>query len=329
MANPKDNNKGKGKGNKFYEKFSQKDNPKLKDAHKGVQKKLKKKDEKEKKFVQPSAKKTFSSKDKVKGNPPQYDFKKVYETAKKKGKQISSSPDEVRLNRYISNSGICSRREADELIKKGEVKVNGKVVTEMGFRVKQGDRVEYNGKVLQGERFVYVLLNKPKGFLCTMKDDFGRKTVIDLVGNACEERIYPVGRLDRETVGLLLLTNDGDLAKRLTHPSNNIKKVYRVELNKPITEEHFNQIGEGIELEDGLIKPDDLARNNIDKTVLGIEIHSGKNRVVRRLFAHLGYEVTKLDRTTFAGLTKIDLPRGQWRYLTESELIRLKYMGNS
>ena len=234
--------------------------------------------------------------------------------------------DEIRLNKYISNSGLCSRREADELIESGMIKVNGEVVTEMGYKVKDSDTVKYGKDVLNRERMMYVLLNKPKDFLTTMDDPQERKTVMDLVSGACKERVYPVGRLDRNTTGLLLLTNDGELTVKLTHPSNNIKKIYQAELDKPITEEHFEMIKEGLELEDGLIKPDQLAITSADAHVVGIEIHSGKNRIVRRIFEHLGYEVTKLDRTTYAGLTKKDLPRGKWRFLSEKELIRLKYM---
>jgi 23S rRNA pseudouridine2605 synthase len=234
--------------------------------------------------------------------------------------------EEIRLNKYISNSGLCSRREADDLIESGMIKVNGEVVTEMGYKVKDSDTVKYGKDVLNRERMMYVLLNKPKDFLTTMDDPQERKTVMDLVSGACKERVYPVGRLDRNTTGLLLLTNDGELTVKLTHPSNDIKKIYQAELDKPITEEHFEMIKEGLELEDGLIKPDQLAITSADAHVVGIEIHSGKNRIVRRIFEHLGYEVTKLDRTTYAGLTKKDLPRGKWRFLSEKELIRLKYM---
>jgi 23S rRNA pseudouridine2605 synthase len=246
---------------------------------------------------------------------------------KEKIDQEPNSPDEeIRLNKYISNSGLCSRREADELIESGMIKVNGEVVTEMGYKVKDSDTVKYGKDVLNRERMMYVLLNKPKDFLTTMDDPQERKTVMDLVGGACKERIYPVGRLDRNTTGLLLLTNDGELTVKLTHPSNDIKKIYQAELDKPITDEHFEMIKNGIELEDGEIKPDQVAIVSPDSHVVGIEIHSGKNRIVRRIFEHLGYEVTKLDRTTYAGLTKKDLPRGKWRFLSEKELIRLKYM---
>ncbi|RYU97612.1 pseudouridine synthase [Emticicia agri] len=232
----------------------------------------------------------------------------------------------IRLNRYISNAGIASRRDADELIASGQITVNGKEITEMGYKVKPSDVVKYGKKILNREKLVYLLLNKPKDFITTTEDPNERKTVMDLVANACEERVYPVGRLDRNTTGLLLLTNDGELAEKLSHPSNEIKKIYQVELDKPITDEHFEAIKNGVELEDGLIKADDLGLVTPDAEVVGIEIHSGKNRIVRRIFEHFGYEVLKLDRTTYAGLNKKDLPRGKWRFLTEKEVIRLKYM---
>lgn len=231
----------------------------------------------------------------------------------------------TRLNRYIANSGVCSRREADELIARGDISVNGKVVTEMGFKVKEGDTVKYGTKTLNPERFVYVLLNKPKDYITTTEDPEERKTVMELVADAGNFRMYPVGRLDRNTTGLLLLTNDGELADKLTHPSNNIRKIYQVELSKPITNEDFETIQQGITLEDGPIKPDALSIVTPDAYVVGIEIHSGRNRIVRRIFEHLGYEVTKLDRTTYAGLTKKDLPRGKWRFLDPKEVVKLKY----
>ena len=232
----------------------------------------------------------------------------------------------IRLNRYIANSGICSRRDADVLIANGEIKVNGTVVTEMGYKVRPEDTVKYGNRVLNPEKMMYVLLNKPKDYITTTDDPQERHTVMELVKDATPYRIYPVGRLDRNTTGLLLLTNDGELAEKLTHPANNIRKVYQVELDKPITTEHFEQIQEGVELEDGFIKPDDLSIITPDAQVVGIEIHSGRNRIVRRIFEHFGYEVAKLDRTVYAGLTKKDLPRSNWRYLTEKEVIRLKFL---
>jgi 23S rRNA pseudouridine2605 synthase len=237
-----------------------------------------------------------------------------------------SKSDEVRLNRYIANAGICSRRDADKLIEAGEIKVNGKVVTEMGYQVQPGDTVKYGNRILNREKQVYVLLNKPKDFITTTDDPNDRKTVLDLVKEACDERIYPVGRLDRTTTGLLLLTNDGELADKLTHPSNEIEKIYQVEIDKPLSEEHFQMLQDGFELEDGFIKADEVGLVTPDAQVVGIKIHSGRNRIVRRMFEHLGYEVTKLDRTVFAGLNKKDLPRGEWRFLTEREVIRLKYL---
>lgn len=232
----------------------------------------------------------------------------------------------IRLNRYIANAGICSRREADELIDAGQISVNGKVITEMGYKVKPTDIVKYGKRVLNPEKLVYILLNKPKGFLTTTEDPEDRKTVLDLIQGACEERVYPVGRLDRNTTGLLLITNDGELADKLTHPSNNIRKIYQAELDKPLSLEDFEAIKAGVELEDGFIKPDDLGIVTPDAYVVGIEIHSGRNRIVRRIFEHFNYEVKKLDRTVFAGLTKKDLPRGKWRFLTQKEIVALKFL---
>ena len=234
----------------------------------------------------------------------------------------------MRLNKYIAHAGICSRREADELIAAGSVKVNGKVVTEMGYQVMTGDEVQYGGEKLRSERLRYFLLNKPKGFITTTDDPQERRTVMMLMDGCCAERIYPVGRLDRATTGLLLFTNDGELAKRLTHPSTQVYKIYQVELNKPVTKEDMKKLLEGIELEDGPMHVDDIqyaaTGGTIDKRVVGVELHSGRNRIVRRLFEALGYEVHKLDRTVFAGLTKKDLPRGRWRELTDKEVGYLK-----
>ncbi|WP_234735115.1 pseudouridine synthase [Tellurirhabdus bombi] len=263
---------------------------------------------------------------------PNYDLDRLKAKVPTNRKTTRNSESEeendgtIRLNRYIANSGICSRRDADGLIANGEIKVNGNVVTEMGYKVKPSDTVKYGTKALNPEKMMYVLLNKPKDYITTTEDPKERNTVMDLVSSATPYRIYPVGRLDRNTTGLLLITNDGELAEKLTHPSNNIKKVYQVEIDKPITSEHFEQIKEGVELEDGLIKPDDLGLVTPDAQVIGIEIHSGRNRIVRRIFEHFGYEVTKLDRTVYAGLNKKDLPRGNWRYLTEKEVVRLKYL---
>ncbi|PRD55732.1 pseudouridine synthase [Sphingobacterium gobiense] len=233
----------------------------------------------------------------------------------------------IRLNRYISNAGICSRRKADELIESGVVTVNGEVVTELGTKVDPTkDEIRYNGERLKREKMVYVLLNKPKDFITTTDDPQERKTVMQLVAKATKERIYPVGRLDRNTTGLLLLTNDGSLAEKLSHPRNNISKIYHVELSKNLTQGDFNKIEFGLELEDGFIKPDDISFvQGGSRNEIGIQIHSGKNRVVRRIFESLGYEVVKLDRVVYANLTKKDLPRGRWRYLEEKELIQLKH----
>lgn len=241
---------------------------------------------------------------------------------KAKGDPLPSFSDEVRLNKYIANAGICSRREADVLIESGIVQVNGKVVTEMGYKVKPTDEVKYDGSTIKSEKKQYVLLNKPKDFITTMDDPMGRRTVLQLVKNACKERIYPVGRLDRNTTGVLLFTNDGDLAKKLTHPRYEVKKIYHVELNKPITKEHVDSLMSGVELDDGaFVKADvvDIIKDTRSREV-GVEIHSGKNRVVRRMFESIGFEVTKLDRVKFASLTKKDLPRGTWRHLSSQEV---------
>lgn len=233
--------------------------------------------------------------------------------------------EEMRLNKFMANAGVCSRRAADELIQKGLVKVNGVPVTELGTKISHSDVVEYNEKVVVLESKCYILLNKPKDCVTTSDDPNGRKTVMDLVKGACDERIYPVGRLDRNTTGVLLLTNDGDLASKLTHPQYVKKKIYQVWVDKAISEEHMQQIADGIELEDGPIHADAISYvSPTDRKQAGIEIHSGRNRVVRRIFESLGYHVVKLDRVYFAGLTKKDLPRGRWRYLTQEEVNFLK-----
>ena len=234
----------------------------------------------------------------------------------------------IRLNRYISNAGICSRRKADELISAGVISVNGEVVSELGYKIDPNkDAVRYNGELLKREKMVYVLLNKPKDYITTTDDPQERRTVMQLVEKASKERIYPVGRLDRNTTGLLLMTNDGDLADKLSHPKNNIVKLYHAELNKSLTQGDLNKISFGLELEDGLIKPDAISYvQGGTKREVGIQIHSGKNRIVRRIFEHLGYEVVKLDRAVYANLTKKDLPRGRWRYLDEKEIVQLKHL---
>ncbi len=234
----------------------------------------------------------------------------------------------IRLNRYIANAGICSRRKADELIAAGVVSVNGEVVAELGAKIDPiKDVIRYNGETLKREKMVYVLLNKPKDYITTTDDPQERRTVMQLVEKASRERIYPVGRLDRNTTGLLLMTNDGDLADKLSHPRSNVTKIYNIELDKSLTQGDLNKIAFGLELEDGLIKPDTVTYvQGGTKREVGIQIHSGKNRIVRRIFEHLGYEVVKLDRVIYANLTKKDLTRGRWRYLEEKEIIQLKHL---
>ena len=241
-------------------------------------------------------------------------------------KEVNYDPNEpLRLNKFLANAGICSRREADEFIQAGVVTVNGEVVTELGTKVLRTDKVMFHDQPVKIEKKVYVLLNKPKDYVTTSDDPQQRKTVMDLVKNACPERIYPVGRLDRNTTGVLLLTNDGDLASKLTHPKYLKKKIYHVYLDKNVTAHDLQQIADGIQLEDGEIKADDVQyASPTDKKQIGIEIHSGKNRIVRRIFESLGYRVQKLDRVQFAGLTKKNLKRGDWRYLTEEEVDRLR-----
>lgn len=240
------------------------------------------------------------------------------------GKSSAEGKSLIRLNKFIANAGVCSRRDADELIKRGEITVNGSVVTELGTKVSRSDKVTFKGKRLIPEKLIYVLLNKPKDFITTMDDPQGRRTVMDLVKKAGDQRIYPVGRLDRNTTGLLLLTNDGELSERLAHPSNNIKKIYSAEVDKRVSKEDIAAIQEGVKLEDGVASVDELAILSNDYRQFGLEIHIGKNRVVRRIFEHFGYEVVKLDRVLYAGLDKQNLPRGKWRYLTDREINRLK-----
>ena len=255
--------------------------------------------------------------------------KKFYRKPKTEGvKNIpkKSNPNgEMRLNRFIANAGVCSRREADTYISSGMVSVNGNIVTELGVKVLPTDEVRFDGTKLNAEKKVYLLLNKPKDFVTTTDDPHADKIVMDLIKDACRERVYPVGRLDRNTTGLLLFTNDGDLSKRLTHPSHTMKKVYQVSLDKPVTMEHLQQIADGIDLEDGHIAADAISYISYEtKDEIGIEIHSGKNRIVRRIFEHFGYRVKKLDRVLYAGLTKKNLPRGKYRFLTEKEIQFLK-----
>lgn len=239
--------------------------------------------------------------------------------------------DVMPLNKFISHSGVCGRREAAAFIKQGLVTVNGDTIFEPGFKVRGNEDVKFKGKRIFIQRnLVYILLNKPKDFITTAKDPQGRKTVIDLIKNATPERVYPVGRLDRNTTGVLLMTNDGELAQKLTHPSFQIKKIYEVKLDKPLVKQDFEAITNGINLEDGFIKADSVAYADAkDKSLVGIEIHSGRNRIVRRLFEHLGYDVKNLDRVLFANLTKKNVERGHWRFLNEKEIRLLKYMNQS
>jgi len=241
---------------------------------------------------------------------------------------MSKTVDEkMPLNKYIAHSGVCSRRDAVDIIKSGKVKVNNAVILEPGYKMSTGDIVVVNGKkITPAKNLVYILMNKPKDFITTTEDERGRKTVLDIIKNATKEKVYPVGRLDRNTSGVLLLTNDGDLTQKLTHPSNEIKKVYAVTLDKPLAKNHFDEILKGVPLDDGIANVDSLAYTDVkDKTQIGIEIHSGRNRIVRRIFEHYGYDVKNLDRVIFAGLTKKNVERGKWRFLSEKEVRDLKY----
>lgn len=267
-------------------------------------------------------------------------IEKRFEQKRKPGPPVPASPairrkevpgDVIPLNKFIAHSGVCSRRDAAELVKAGKVKVNGKLITEPGYKVTGTDEVKVNGKkVTRQKNMVYILLNKPKDYITTTSDPQGRQTVLQLVKNATAERVYPVGRLDRNTTGVLLLTNDGDLAQKLSHPSYEVKKIYEVKLNKPLTKKDFDTLLGGIDLEDGFIAPDSLAYADAkDKSVIGIEIHSGRNRIVRRMFEHLGYDVKNLDRVLYANLTKKNVERGKWRFLSEKEVRLLKFMNKS
>lgn len=240
------------------------------------------------------------------------------------------NPDLMRLNKYIANSGICSRREADRLIEAGAVSVNGQIVTELGIKVGPGDKVQYGDQTINREKPRYVLLNKPKGYITTVDDPDKRKTVMSLVAGACKERIYPVGRLDRNTTGLLLFTNDGNIAKKLTHPRYGIRKIYHVEIDKNLTRVDFVKITEGFKLEDEFVKVDSIEYigDGKDKKQIGIELHSGQNRIVRRIFEFFEYKVLRLDRVYYAGLTKKNLPRGNWRLLDEQEINLLKMISS-
>lgn len=255
------------------------------------------------------AKRAFRPKDDAQRSYPKY-------AAKQTG--------EIRLNKFLAQSGLCSRREADSFIQAGLVSVNGVIVTELGVKVRSSDEVKFNDSKVQGEKKVYLVLNKPKGYVTSLEDPHADKTVMDLIKGACAERVYPVGRLDKNSLGLLLFTNDGDITRQLTHPSHEKKKIYQVSLDKPLTRADMELITEGITLEDGEIYADEVAYVSDSKTEVGIEIHSGRNRIVRRIFEHLGYNVLKLDRVYYAGITKKNLKRGQWRFLTHEEVDRLK-----
>jgi 23S rRNA pseudouridine2605 synthase len=248
------------------------------------------------------------------------------EGGKKTEREEKPTSEGIRLNKFLSNAGIAARRKADEYIKQCMVTVNGVVVTEMGHKVSRKDIIKFDGKLVRPGKNVYILLNKPKDAISTTNDDRGRKTVMDIVARATNERVYPVGRLDRNTTGVLLFTNDGELAEKLSHPRYNVKKIYAAELNKGLTQEDMKKIKTGIQLEEGLAKVDDIQYvDSSNKTLIGIEIHMGWNRIVRRIFETLGYEVKKLDRVMYAGLTKKDLPRGRWRHLNDKEVIMLKH----
>jgi len=239
--------------------------------------------------------------------------------------------EQMPLNKYIAHAGTCGRREAAELVKSGHITVNGDTVLEPGYKVQYKDVVRLKGKVLQLQVTpVYILLNKPKDYICTANDPEGRKTVLDIIKNATTQRMFPVGRLDRNTTGVLILTNDGDLAQKLTHPSYEIKKIYEVTLDKPVTKADMESIAAGVDLEDGFIAADAVSYlSNTSKNVIGIEIHSGRNRIVRRIFEHLGYDVRHLDRVMFANLTKKNVDRGKWRFLAEKEVRTLKFLNKS
>lgn len=283
--------------------------------------------------------KHFEAKRQLKLNPPKKEDYKNYSN-KKEGTNRSSAPAsspqkvsdaQMPLNKFIAHCGITSRRDAVALIADGKVKVNDEVITQPAFRVSEKDKVTLNGKKLQvTKNLVYILLNKPKDYITTTDDPQKRKTVLELTRTATDQRIYPVGRLDRNTSGVLLLTNDGDLTQQLTHPSFNVKKVYEAKLDKPLTKADFEKILNGLKLEDGEIHADALGYvDPKDKTVIGIELHSGRNRIVRRIFEHLGYDVKALDRVMYAHLTKKNVERGKWRYLSENEIRQLKYLNKS
>lgn len=284
----------------------------------------------EKKRAEREQKKQLAAPDTIKkaAKPNKYPKKEI---APAEAATEKFTGEKMPLNKYIAHAGICSRRDAALLVKEGKVLVNGTPATEPGLKISDTDVVKVNNKKITPSRnFVYILLNKPKDYITTSDDPQGRKTVLDLVRTATTERIYPVGRLDRNTSGVLLLTNDGELAQKLSHPRHEVKKIYEVKLDRPLTKGDMDKIAEGITLEDGFIAPDVIAYADAkDKSVVGIEIHSGRNRIVRRIFEHLKYDVKSLDRVMFAGLTKKDVQRGKWRFLKEKELRILKFMNQS
>lgn len=264
------------------------------------------------------------------GSKPWEKRKPGYYGKPKAFRKNSTKEDLIRLNKYIANAGICSRREADKLILAGVVRVNGKVVTELGMKVSPGDKVQYEEQTISKEKTRYILLNKPKGYITTIDDPEKRKTVMSLIHGACRERVYPVGRLDRNTTGLLLFTNDGAIAKKLTHPKYGIKKVYHVEVDKILSRADLEKIRGGLLLDEEKIEVDKIEyiEGSKSKKELGIELHSGKNRIIRRIFEHLNYKITRLDRVYYAGLTKKNLPRGRWRFLDEYEVNLLKMISS-
>ncbi|MBV9961264.1 MAG: rRNA pseudouridine synthase [Parafilimonas sp.] len=307
-----------------FDKFINKEkNSKKKEALK--QDKRKWKEERKKKYENRDEKKEFGNKKQEIRNPKDAKNKSVNLDVK------TGSSGEMPLNKFIAHAGVCGRREAAELVKEGKIKVNNNVITEPGFKVTENDKIVFNNKQLHAQKnLVYILLNKPKDYITTAKDEHGRKTVFEIIKNATKERVYSVGRLDRNTTGVLLLTNDGELTQKLTHPSFEVKKIYEVRLDKPVQKKDMEAILNGIELEDGFIAADAISyADTKDKSIVGIEIHSGRNRIVRRIFEHLGYDVKNLDRVLFANLTKKNLERGKWRFLTEKEMRLLKYMNQS
>ena len=323
--------------NPFDKFIGKKKNSAVKEEHRQQKKKVKKEREaffdklKAEKRAEIAARKAVETgstpKERVKSEPRQK------ATPVKPAPKIlkQDSGNEMPLNKYLAHCGVCSRRDAVALIEEGNVKVNKKVVAEPGFKVKPGDEVLLNNKkIFITKNLVYILLNKPKDYITTTDDPQGRKTVLQLIARATDERVYPIGRLDRNTSGVLLLTNDGELTQKLSHPSYEVTKVYEARLNKSLTKAHFEQILQGLKLEDGLVQVDSLAYADAnDKSVIGIELHSGKNRIVRRIFEHLGYDVKMLDRVMYGTLTKKNVERGKWRYLSEKEVRLLKYLNSS